>query len=274
MSNLHFDQPKKKRSFGGKGKGFYVAMAVCLVAIGAAAWTTISSVSSLTQTEEGQTPPSSNRQIIVGVSSHQNTPSAPSVQSQTVSEQQANAKPIISSRPAASSNKPSTASQQQGTVPAVSEPVKPVVITPSTFLMPAPGRVVKAFSDDASLYSQTFGDWRIHEGIDIAMNKGSTVQAIGDGTVKDVYEDDMYGTVVVIAHEASLEARYCGLAKNTAVKKGEAVKGGQVIGSLGEIPCEIVDEAHLHFEIYKDGACVSPLVAMGKERAAEPTSSR
>lgn len=279
MSNLHFDQPKKKRSFSGRGKGFYVAMAVCLVAIGAAAWTTLDSVSSLTELEGGNGA-SSQGQIVVGVSSGGAATSQPDLRPETsstgtASEQQVDAKPSSSSKPAESSSKAPVSSKAPEPSSAASQPVKETVVTPTTFLMPSGGKIIKEFSDETSLYSQTFGDWRTHEGIDIAMNKGSTVQAIGDGTVTDVYEDDMYGTVVVIAHEASLEARYCGLSQNTTVKKGDTVKGGQVIGSLGEIPCEIVDESHLHFEIRKDGVCVDPLAAMGKEQEKEPgTSSR
>lgn len=281
MSNLHFDQPKKKkRSFSGRGKGFYVAMAVCLVAIGAAAWTTLDSVSSLTEMEGGNGQTSSQNQIVVGVSSGEPTVSQPTIYAETSStgaaqEKPVDAKPSVSSKPAQTSSKESVSSKETETSSVASQPVKETVVTPTTFLMPSGGKILKEFSNEISLYSQTFGDWRIHEGIDIAMNKGSTVQAIGDGTVTDVYEDDMYGTVVVIAHEASLEARYCGLSQNTTVQKGDTVKGGQVIGSLGEIPCEIVDESHLHFEIRKDGVCVSPLVAMGKEQAGgKETSSQ
>ncbi len=258
MSNLHFDQPKRKKSFSGKGKGFYVALAVCLVAVGAAAWTTWNSVSNLTQKEPDPTP---SNQIVVGVSSD-----GKGVSSQTVSQPgTSSSAPTASSKPSVSSKPPVASQKPTSSAVASSEPVKDVVVTPTTFLMPSGGKVLKEFSNEQSLYSMTFGDWRIHEGIDIAMNQGSTVQAIGDGKVTDVYEDDMYGTVAVIAHEAGLEARYCGLAKNTTVKKGEAVKGGQVIGSVGEIPCEVVDESHLHFEIRKDGVCVDPLAAMGKK---------
>ena len=94
MSNLHFDQPKKKkRSFSGRGKGFYVAMAVCLVAIGAAAWTTLDSVSSLTEMEGGNGQTSSQNQIVVGVSSGEPTVSQPTIYAETSSTGAAQEKP-------------------------------------------------------------------------------------------------------------------------------------------------------------------------------------
>lgn len=38
---------------------------------------------------------------------------------------------------------------------------------------------------------------------------------------------------------------------------------GEIIGTLSEIPCEIVDEAHLHLEILTEGKPVDPVQAIG-----------
>ena len=110
--------------------------------------------------------------------------------------------------------------------------------------MPVSGDVFNPFSGDALVYSQTFGDFRVHQGADIKAEKGGEVRAITDGKVLSVTEDSMLGTVVEIQHDGGLTAYYCGLSKQPTVKKGDKVKVSQVIGSVFETPCEIADQPH------------------------------
>lgn len=257
MNNLKVE--KKKKSGALKGKGFYLALAACLLAIGAAAWTTFSSLSSLTEPSESGGKTSSGQPHLL-------------VPSQAESTQQTEnpVSGVTVSRPEDQSSKPGTSSKPESQTPVSSQKppassTKPVTVTPSTFIMPVAGKVTKTYSDGQAMYSMTFGDWRTHNGVDLAAAKGSTVQAIGDGKVKDVYQDDMLGTVVVIEHEAGIEASYCGLGTNPSVKKGETVKSGQTIGAISQVPGEIVEESHLHFEVKKDGVLVEPLAAIGKQ---------
>lgn len=63
----------------------------------------------------------------------------------------------------------------------------------------------------------------------------------------------MWGWVVTIDHGNGMKASYCGLQKEPAVKKGGSVKMGDVIGKVGEIPVEMKDEPHLHFEVRVNG---------------------
>ena len=108
------------------------------------------------------------------------------------------------------------------------------------------------------------GDWRVHNGIDFAAKKGDAVKAISAGTVLSVENDSMWGWVVTIDHGNGMKASYCGLQKEPAVKKGGSVKMGDVIGKVGEIPVEMKDEPHLHFEVRVNGTVTDPLAAMGK----------
>ena len=255
MSNLHFQKPQKKKPSA--GKGFYIALAACLLAVGTASWATFDSLANLTQEAPSSQTPSSEDFLLVS-SRPESSSKAPASSRQSSSSKPSSNKPdaVSSKAPAISSSK----------APASSETAKPAAAAPTTFIMPTTGKVIKDFSDGESVYSLTFGDWRIHEGVDLSAAKGSTVKAIANGVVKEITQDDMMGTIVVIEHDGGLTASYCGLEEKTPVAEGETIKAGQVIGSVAEIPSEIVDESHIHLEIVKDGKTVDPLEIMGKEK--------
>ena len=126
------------------------------------------------------------------------------------------------------------------------------------FILPIGGVIKKEFSSEVLQYSETYGDWRLHQGIDIAAKKGTQVGSAGKGRVKKVYTDDLFGETVVIDHGNGIVCNYSGL-KNIVVNKGDVLEIGQKIGILGDIPCEIADETHLHFEVLKDSKEVEPL---------------
>jgi ATP-binding cassette subfamily B protein len=46
-----------------------------------------------------------------------------------------------------------------------------------------------------------------------------------------------------------------------SVKEGEEVEKGQTIGTIGESASfEVAEDAHLHFELYKDGEALNPTI--------------
>ena len=126
------------------------------------------------------------------------------------------------------------------------------------FVMPLGGTVKKEFSNENLQYSETYGDWRIHNGIDIAAKKGTEVCSTGKGKVKKVYDDSVLGKTVVIDHGNGIECYYCGV-KSVSVTKGDVVEIGQRIGVVGNIPSEVADETHLHFMVLKEGKEVDPM---------------
>ena len=95
--------------------------------------------------------------------------------------------------------------------------------------------------------------------------EGEQVKAISYGTVKNIYDDALWGTVVVIDHGNGVTAKYCGFNKETLeIKKGATVESGSLLGYLGTIPCEKSELSHLHFEIIYNGKNIEPLELMGK----------
>ena len=132
------------------------------------------------------------------------------------------------------------------------------------FTLPLGTDILKDYSHGEMVSSKTMGDWRVHNGIDFTGGENSQVLAIQSGTVKAVYTDEMWGTVVEIDHGNTMVAKYCGLKEGTTPKKGATVKNGQEIGALNTVPVEAADGLHLHLEITVNGSTVDPLAAMNR----------
>jgi len=133
-------------------------------------------------------------------------------------------------------------------------PTPPVLIVD-----PLVGETVAAFSMDALQYSPTMGDWRTHDGVDIAADPGTQVCAASSGTVLDVRDDEWMGTTVVISHDGGYDTVYANLQSTPTVEVGDYVTAGQVIGSVGKTALgESAEPPHLHFGVTKDGEYVDP----------------
>jgi len=127
------------------------------------------------------------------------------------------------------------------------------------FESPISGEVMKEFAKDSLIYSETLKEWTTHLGIDIKAEKATVVKSAAGGKVKDIKNDPRFGLTIIIEHSNGFETRYANLLTTEFVSEGEEVKLGQTIGTVGDSAVyEIVDEAHLHFEILKDSESVNP----------------
>lgn len=97
---------------------------------------------------------------------------------------------------------------------------------------------------------------RRHTGIDIAAPRGTPVYATADGVVSREAPGSGYGISVVIKHGYSYKTIYAHLSKR-AVKPGEKVKRGQVIGYVGNTGLSF--GSHLHYEVLKNDVPVNPV---------------
>lgn len=130
---------------------------------------------------------------------------------------------------------------------------------------PLKGNTVASYSMEALSYNATTRDWRVHNGMDIAAEAGTKVLAAADGTVYAVYEDDTMGTTVVIDHSGGYMSRYSSLAKEVSVKVGDAVTMGQAIGAVGNTALlETAIGDHLHFSVTCNGEMIDPAAFLPK----------
>ncbi len=154
------------------------------------------------------------------------------------------------------------------------EPTEPETVPPNkpfsgSFVLPLNHGIGAAYSNGEMVENKTMGDWRVHNGIDFIGSKGNDIAAVADGKVVNVYTDDFLGTVAEIDHGNGMLCRYCGLTQGSTPPVNTSVKAGDRIGSLGEIPIEKNEDAHLHFEVLIDGEFVDPLKALNKSEFFE-----
>lgn len=124
-------------------------------------------------------------------------------------------------------------------------------------LDPVPASAVLAgFSNEKLQYNSVFGDWRAHNGVDLAASLGSSVSAAADGTVTEIGEGSN-GKYIKIDHGNDITAIYAQL-NEIYPSEGDSVSAGSVIGTVGSSRGENVSEPHLHFEIIKGGSYVNP----------------
>ena len=100
---------------------------------------------------------------------------------------------------------------------------------------------------------------RLHAGIDVSVLRDDRVGAALPGVVTAagwLPEYSGYGLVVRIRHGGGLSTLYAHLAR-AAVKRGQEVEAGQLIGRAG---CTgSCTGQHLHFEVHERGKPVDPL---------------
>ena len=95
-----------------------------------------------------------------------------------------------------------------------------------------------------------------HRGIDLATDIGTPVYATADGVVSHVGRDVGLGKLVRINHLHNYTTVYAHLSR-ISVKRGQHVKRGQVIGSVGNTGYST--GPHLHYEVHHQGRAQNPL---------------
>lgn len=218
--------------------GLYIIIGLCILIIGGASWFMLSSNSDGNTSSEpdGQ----NNEYTSPSTSYNENVVTPPILPSQETAD-------TVSDQPYSSESE------------VVEEKPKAIV-----FAMPVVGEVIKGHSDTQLQFSKTYGDMRIHQGIDISSKIGTAVSSAADGTVTAIEPNTSIGTVITIDHNNGITIKYASI-DNLKFKIGDAVKSGDIIGTVGSIPAECEDKEHIHIEVYKDSKPVDPLKALGLE---------
>jgi len=223
------------------GAGFYTVLGLCLVAVGAASWFLLTP----------RTAP--------GADGSAGSAEASAPQQQPVRAEEPSAQTAAPAR-VVTPEAPAVSAAGTPQMPEAAADDTPVAAeAPRLVVAPLKGEVVSAFSVDRLTYDETLADWRTHAGEDIAAAQGTAVLAACAGTVLSVEDDAMMGTTVVLSHSDGYQTSYANLQSKPAVKKGDSVSAGQILGAVGETSiAESAEGPHLHFAVTKNGDAVDP----------------
>ena len=216
-----FDGKKVKAVFG--GKGFYIALALCLLAAGIVGYYTL--LRPQAPAEPASNPATNvpddrdNAWVAPAVQPEENVPTAPPAEETPISD-------------------------PQDLLPQVMSPLD--------------GTTVTVFSVTELMYDETMADWRTHNGIDIQASEGDSVRTAAGGTVLSVKDDELMGTTVVLEHDNGYQTTYANLQAKPNVEAGDPVSAGQIIGAVGTTAAAESGQPHLHFAVTKDGKAVDP----------------
>ena len=97
--------------------------------------------------------------------------------------------------------------------------------------------------------------WKAHRGVDYAAKTGTPVVAAGNGKVTHSTYNKYNGNYVFIQHGNGIVTKYLHFSKR-AVKKGQRVKQGQLIGKVGATG--LAAGPHLHYEFLLNGVHRNP----------------
>ena len=220
------------------GKGFYIVLFLCAAVIGVSAWVMATGNEAMKSVDVTE---------VMGGSHRVETVIAPAPEESGWIDEAELAPPEIRSETPAE-----PAVEQPDEAPAEAN-------APAIYVWPVLGEIAREYTVSALRYDETMRDWRTHGGIDIACDSGAKVLASRGGKVESVVSDGLYGTTVTIDHGDGMRSVYSNLDPETAVKAGEWVDTGVLLGTVGESAlCEIGQSAHLHFEMRLNGALVDP----------------
>ena len=222
-----FDSSGNKALFA--SKGFYIALAVCLVAVGTVGYFALFSGEDPVEEAVNPTP------VI------DNTPVTPVIPAPVVPPEEEEQEP--------EEEEPVSAPVE---IPEV-EDLLPQVISPLD------GTTVTVFSMTELMYDETMADWRTHDGLDIRAEEGDSVKTAADGVVIDVVDDELMGTTVLIEHAGGYVTQYSSLQTEPPVMVDQTVSAGDVIGYVGSTAAaENAMGPHLHFSVFCDGELIDP----------------
>jgi len=234
---------EKKNGSGGsawamEGKGFYIVLFLCAAVLGASAWLLLSDAGTDVEEETADSVAAISDVVVTMV------PAGTPMET---------AEPETGSFPEEDVAEETAAEEDYAAEPAYGETVV-------SYVWPIQGGIEVPYAVETLLYDNTMGDWRTHDGVDIACALGDEVLAAANGLVTSVRNDDLYGTVVEIDHLNGVHSIYANLASEPTVREGDTVTMGQIIGSVGGTALAETNEVpHLHLAMTLDGVRTDPM---------------
>ncbi len=134
---------------------------------------------------------------------------------------------------------------------------QPVILWTKPFIALENGQVTAGFADHRTYnYNGRVIDHQDHLGYDLASIRQSPIPAANDGIVLYARYFGIYGNAVIIDHGIGLMSLY-GHLSSIAVKEGQKVARGDIIGNTGE--SGLAGGDHLHFSMLLQGLSVNPV---------------
>lgn len=125
-----------------------------------------------------------------------------------------------------------------------------------TSYLASPMEFSRVTSGFAMRFHPVLHRWKAHLGTDYGAVTGTPVRTVGDGVVTFAGEQNGYGNVIVIKHNATDETLYAHLSR-IGVRPGQNVNQGQSIGAVGATGW--ATGPHLHFEFRVNGIHKDPM---------------
>ena len=101
------------------------------------------------------------------------------------------------------------------------------------------------------------GEWKDHNGIDLAAPEGTPVYAVKDGHAAYCIENDpTFGNYIILTHDTGKMTSVYAHLKSICINQYQFVRKGDIIGYVGHTGMATGD--HLHFEIRQGGVAQDP----------------
>lgn len=242
--------------------GFYIALSICLVAVGLAVYSTYTSVSEyLSQDDEYY---SSLVETTAAVAQEVTGVTEPQTETIAETEEETEEETTKSFTIYESSTLPQS-EDVDADAQSDLDSLSPVFKVRESLIYPVDSESVLREYSETAVYSSTMLDYRAHTGTDFVANKGENVYSMCDGVVSSISFDEHYGVIIEVS-SSEYSVFYCGVDSKTNVKMKDQVKQGDVLGTVSEIPCESNDAQHLHVEIKVGDTLIDPLTVILSDR--------
>lgn len=137
-----------------------------------------------------------------------------------------------------------------------------ITVTGGTVLQwPVLGTIVNGYGADL--------DGRPNKGVNIKVADNAPIHASGDGEVIFAGENEVYGNLVIIAHNDMNHAAY-GYLGSIDVAKGDIVTRDQIIGTAGTPEGSSVPTLHFEMRLGDDHEAIDPTEVLGTIPAVVP----
>jgi len=242
-------------------KGFYIVLSLCVIAIGTAAYVLFMAPSPSEPLQNDPVMAYTNTTAVNWQEPGEDTPVAGLDVYGTAKQPSQTTKKSTTAASTAATTKQTTqtvvSTAKTAKTTASSQAVKK---SADFFIRPVSGEIYQNFSGNELVYDRTNGDWRTHNGVDFLCTDGEKIMAVADGTIKDIYTDDYYGTSILVDHGDGLQSIYLGLLPEPSVYLEQEVSAGDIIGAVNtDALFESSLPVHFHLEMMKDGERIDPL---------------